>query len=118
MARIDITIQQGAVFVRTIRLRVKSTGLLMDLVGWQSILQIKDSLDAVEPLEESVGVLESDPDTGDTNRIFRHKIVKSKTDLLPAKRLYYQIEMIPPSGVDDTIRPIEGVATVSRQVIL
>jgi hypothetical protein len=110
----DITIEQGSVF--NLHLRYKdSLGAVIDLTGYTARMQVRKSVKSNDILltltTENGGIT-----LGGALGTINIKAIAEHTALLTIRSGVYDLELVPPSGEDDTFRLLEGNVMVSPEV--
>lgn len=99
----DITIEQGGVLDETFLL--KNNGVAVDLTGYTSTMIIKDHLGAV--IHTATTENGQITITGLLGKVHR-KISAETTKTISKTAVSYDLELTPPSGVDDTWKLYRG----------
>lgn len=109
----NIVIEQGSKFALTVIYK-DDTGSIIDLTGYTAAMQIRkyiDSSDTIESLSSGSGITitgasgQIDIEIGATNT--------AAYDFITA---YYDLEITPASGADDTVRLLQGSVKLSKEV--
>ena len=110
---LDIYIEQGATFRKTLTWKTGSPATPVDLTGYSARLQVRAKIDDAEPLlsltTENGGLA-----LGTTDGTIALYLSATATGALGWKKGVYDLEMIAPNT--DVIRLVAGSVAVSREV--
>lgn len=114
-ARYDLLLEQGSVF--TLDLIYKDgSGAPIDLTGYQARMQIRQKYSSPDPAALTFSTEDGSIVLGGEAGTIHVEASAEATAGVTIKTGVFDLELIPPSGVDDTFRLIEGAVTISKEV--
>lgn len=111
----DIEIEQGSVY-NPIFTWKDADGVPIDLTGWTGKMDIRVSKDRTSTLIFSCSTASGNLALGGAAGTIRPKITATETGQFSFNWAYYDIELIPPSGVAGTKRIAKGKVVLDKQV--
>lgn len=108
----NITIEQGSAFELWVSLGDSAAPPYDNLAGSTLRAVIKSKATATSAELATTLVLQSDPNTGDPNRVAYWLVTASQALALTIGRHWYCIELVPTAGADYTQRILSGTVLV------
>jgi len=118
-ATLDINIEEGASLPINLTIQFKSSKLPFDLTNYTAIMQIREKKDSPDPaiLELTDGAGITLGDAAGTVQVYVNAAQADTVhDALAPGKGVYDLELIPPTGTNDTWRFIEGRVFVDGEV--
>lgn len=114
-AKYDLLLEQGSLF--TLDLIYKDgTGTPIDLTGYAARMQIRQKHSSPDPAALTFSTTDGSIVLGGVDGTIHVEASAEATSGVEIKAGVYDLELIPPSGEDDTFRLVEGTVTISKEV--